>query len=556
MTELELQQYLLRTYPQENERCDWKEMKNLKNSFTGKEGDDVISYVSGIANMEGGELVIGVEDGTLNIVGTDTYNFTPQSAVMRLVRQCANLVSEGLAIDEFVTDDTQKKVWVIHIPKHKAKLPVYAHNQAWQRIKDSLVQITPERVNAILEEVSPLFDWSAGLVDGATIDDLEPMALAKARNEFKAVHPRLAEEVDTWDDMTFLGHAGAATNGKINRAGMLLLSKSHNAYMLSPAVATITWILIDANGDKIDYEHFGTPFVLTVDEALSKIRNLNQRILPGGTLFPDIVKQYDDYSLREILHNCIAHQDYTMQQRVTMLETPESITFSNGGFFLPGTVRNAIEYNSPQMFYRNQTLCNVMVAFNMIDTIGRGIKKVFTEQQKRFFPMPDYIIDQANKKVTVKIYGKLIDEVYYRLLKSNPKLSLSDCIALDAVQKHETIDKDIAKHLRSLHLIEGRYPKLYLSLKVAKTSNNEDIKTDYIKNKGFNDAHYKEMILSYLKSFGSASRSELNTLLFSKLSEVLTDEQKTRKVGNLLAALRKDGLIKLAEQKMWVLVEL
>ncbi len=54
MTELELQQYLLREYPQENARCEWKEFKNLKNSFCGDEKYDVISYVSAIANMEGG----------------------------------------------------------------------------------------------------------------------------------------------------------------------------------------------------------------------------------------------------------------------------------------------------------------------------------------------------------------------------------------------------------------------------------------------------------------------------------------------------------------------
>ena len=52
MLELELQQYLLREYPQENARCEWKEFKNLKNSFCGDEKDDVISYVSAIANME------------------------------------------------------------------------------------------------------------------------------------------------------------------------------------------------------------------------------------------------------------------------------------------------------------------------------------------------------------------------------------------------------------------------------------------------------------------------------------------------------------------------
>ena len=52
MLELELQQYLQREYPQENARCEWKEFKNLKNSFCGDEKDDVISYVSAIANME------------------------------------------------------------------------------------------------------------------------------------------------------------------------------------------------------------------------------------------------------------------------------------------------------------------------------------------------------------------------------------------------------------------------------------------------------------------------------------------------------------------------
>lgn len=148
-------------------------MKNLKNCFNGKEGDDVISYVSGIDNMEGGELVIGVEDETLNIVGTDTYNFTPQQTVLRLTRLCANLSSDGLRIDEYITDDTNKTVWVIHIPKHKAKLPVYAHSKAWQRINDSLVEMTPERLNAILDEFIPSFDWSAGIVEDATIDDLD-----------------------------------------------------------------------------------------------------------------------------------------------------------------------------------------------------------------------------------------------------------------------------------------------------------------------------------------------------------------------------------------------
>lgn len=232
-----------------------------------------------------------------------------------------------------------------------------------------------------------------------------------------------------------------------------------------------------------------------------------------------------------------------------MVEAPNSVTFSNGGLFLPGTQLNAIEQNRPQKFYRNYVLCQGMVNFNMIDTIGRGIRKVFTEQQKRFFPMPDYRIDQAKKEVTVKIHGKLIDEKYYRLLKANPSLSLEDCIALDFVQKHEHINKDMATRLKKLHLVEGRYHKLFLSEYVAKTADNDEIKTEYIKNRSFNDSHFKDMIVSYLRSFGGATRGELNTLLSSKLSDVLTDEQKIRKIGNLLSALKKDGIIRLSEKK-------
>lgn len=200
MTELELQQYLLREYPQENARCEWKEFKNLKNSFCGDEKDDVISYVSAIANMEGGFLVVGVHDKTLEIVGTNTYNYDRQKAILRLTERCTNLSSEGLDIEEYITDDTQKVVWVIHIPKHLPKRPVYAHDKAWQRIEDSLVELTQERLNAILDE--PLFtdtDWTAVIVPNATIDDLDEVAIAKAKVMFKKVHSRIpAAEVNAW----------------------------------------------------------------------------------------------------------------------------------------------------------------------------------------------------------------------------------------------------------------------------------------------------------------------------------------------------------------------
>lgn len=555
MQESEIQQYLLRNYPQENAHCEWKEFKNLKNSFCGDEKDDVISYVSAIANMEGGHLVIGVHDKTLDIVGTDTYNYDRQKAILRLTERCVNLSTEDLYIDEFITDDTNRKVWVIHIPKHLPKRPVFAHNKAWQRIEDSLVEMTAERMSAILDE--PIFsetDWSAQIVADAMIEDLDEVAIAKARMMFKKVHSRIPEaEVNAWTVETFLSKCGIMKNGGITRAAIILLGKYESAFKLRPAVAQVTWTRRDEKQEVVDYEHFTVPFILTVDEILSKIENLTMREMPGGTLFPDTMKQYDDYTIREALHNCIAHQDYTMQQRINFVENPTYLYYSNAGSFIPGTLENALTNEEPQAYFRNECLCRAMVDFNMIDTVSRGIKKMFNEQWRRHFPMPDYEIDAKNRKVSVRIYGNEINEQYTNLLKTNKSLTLWDCISLDAIQKGRTIHEDIAQDLLNRGLIEGEAPNYTISLGIAKATRQLQ---GYTKQKGLDKEKIKQMILQYLKNAGTdgAKRDSIYEYVKDVMPQVKTHEQQLRLLGDILSALSTDKLI-YPKGRTWFLKE-
>ena len=555
MQESEIQQYLLRNYPQENAHCEWKEFKNLKNSFCGDEKDDVISYVSAIANMEGGHLVIGVHDKTLDIVGTATYNYDRQKAILRLTERCVNLSTEGLDIDEFVTDDTNRKVWVIHIPKHLPKRPVFAHNKAWQRIEDSLVEMTAERMSAILDE--PIFsetDWSAQIVADAMIEDLDEVAIAKARMMFKKVHSRIPEaEVNAWTVETFLSKCGIMKNGGITRAAIILLGKYESAFKLRPAVAQVTWTRRDEKQEVVDYEHFTVPFILTVDEILSKIENLTMREMPGGTLFPDTMKQYDDYTIREALHNCIAHQDYTMQQRINFVENPTYLYYSNAGSFIPGTLENALTNEEPQAYFRNECLCRAMVDFNMIDTVSRGIKKMFNEQWRRHFPMPDYEIDAKNRKVSVRIYGNEINEQYTNLLKTNKSLTLWDCISLDAIQKGRPIHEDIAQDLLNRGLIEGEAPNYTISLGIAKATRQLQ---GYTKQKGLDKEKIKQMILQYLKNAGTdgAKRDSIYEYVKDVMPQVKTHEQQLRLLGDILSALSTDKLI-YPKGRTWFLKE-
>ena len=544
MTQQELQRYLLCEYPQENSRCEWKEFKNLKNSFCGDEKNDIISYVSAIANMDGGCLIIGVRDKTLEVVGIDVYNYNRQSAILRLKERCVNLSTEGLFIEEYITDDTKKIVWVIYIPKHLPKRPVYAHNKAWQRIEDSLVEMTVERLNAILDEpIVGEIDWSAQIVDNATITDLDEVAIAKARMMYKKVHNRIPEiEINEWSVEEFLSNSGIMIDGKLTRSAIILLGKPASVYKLRPAVVQITWTLHDEQHEVIDYEHFTVPFIITVDEILAKIHNLTMRELPGGTLFTDTKKQYDDYTIREALHNCIAHQDYTLQQRINFVENPGYLYCENGGSFFPGTLQNALKMHGPQRHFRNECLCQAMVHFNMIDTVGRGIKKMFNEQRRRHFPMPDYVINATNKEVAVRIYGNVINERYTQLLKNDNTLTLQDCIMLDAVQKGRVIDEGVALNLLKRGLIEGETPNYLISLGVAKATHQL---SGYTRQKGLDKTKLKYMVLQLLHNAGNEGLKR--EVVYDYLKDVLpiskTEEQQLRIVGRLLGEMYTENLI-------------
>ena len=52
------------------------------------------------------------------------------------------------------------------------------------------------------------------------------------------------------------------------------------------------------------------------------------------------------------------------------------------------------------------------------------------------------------------------------------------------------------------------------------------------------DQHYADLVLQYLSKFGSASRKEIDKLLWDKLSDALDDGQKKSKIGNILTGLR------------------
>lgn len=555
MTEQEIKEYICVRFPQENESCEWKEYKNLQNSLCGHEADDVVSYVSAISNMNGGSLIIGVKDQTLDIIGIQSFgSYNVDSAKARIAEKCRNLPLEDFDIMEFKADDTGRIVWVLNIPKHQAKLPVYAHNKAWQRTGDALVEMRPDRLQSILSEIEVTEDWSAAIVEDATIEDLDPEAIERARKEFVKRNPLKKDEVKIWNDAKFLDKAKITLRGKITRAALILLGKEESEFLLSPYVVKIRWSLRQV-GETLnkDYDIFSMPFLLSVDKLYNKVRNVKYRIVRPNSLFPDEMLRYDMFNIREPLNNAIAHQDYTKCARIDVVEYEDDhLIFQNYGSFLPSSIEEVVEEDCPQSIYRNRFLVEAMRNLNMIETEGGGIRKLFLKQSERYFPLPDF--DLSGGKVKVTIEGNVKDENFAKILSANPNLELADIVLLDKVQKGIGIADVQAKYLRKRKFIEGRKPKYYLSYEIVSASNDSVLKRQYVKNKSFDDDYFRKLILNYLEKFETASRNDIDLLLEDKLSDVLNEKQKKNKIDYLMKQLRLSKLVVCGKGKLWKLV--
>jgi len=550
MTELELKSFLKENFPKENEKCEWKEFKSLKSSISARQGEDLISYISSISNMEGGNIILGIEDKTLKIIGIqDFHDYNIDNIKYRILGNCTNLSSEGFDIVEYVTSDTNKIVWIVKVPKHQFRLPVYAHKKAWQRIGDNLVPMTKERLDNILNESLIIEDWSKKIIEGVSIEDLDEEAIKKARKEFIKRNPKYIDEIEKWDNIKFLDKAKLTIKGKITRTCFILLGKEEEEHYLDSAVK-IRWNLKTLENQDKDFEIFSIPLILSVDEIYKKIRNLKYRYLREGTLFPDEVLRYDPFVIREPLNNAIAHQDYSKKGRINLVEFEDDhLIFTNLGTFLPKTVENVVLKDSPEEFYRNTFLVEAMRNLGMIETQGGGIRKVFNFQKQRFFPMPEY--DFSDEKVKVTIVGKVINEEFAKILIKNPEITLEDTLILDKVQKRKKLTDDEFIYLKKKKFIEGRKGSNYISYNVIEPTKNKDLLADYINNRSLDDRHFKELILEFISKSGKAKRKDIDNFIIPKLSSALTDSKKKNKVTNLLSSLRMEGKIKSLPGYFW-----
>lgn len=527
------------------------EIVEFKEAKGGYDTDKIGRYFSAISNesnlrqQQYGWLIFGVgeQNKTKQVVGT-SFKKGEKSLLERFKYEISRDTANGMTFYDIIeifpiVNGREYRVLMFKIPAAATGIPTDWKTNYYERAGESLVPLKQYKIDAI--RLQERRDWSKQVLEQAGIEHLDKNAVALAREKYKKKMNQayISKEVDVMSDEQFLTKIKLMIGGKITHAGMILLGNSDYDYMFQSA-PSIMWRLYGADSMDRDYAIFKIPFINVVDKVFAKVRNLTYRYMPNQmTLFPIETEQYDSWLMRELLNNCIAHTNYQLGGRIYVNEFEDRLKFTNPGDFIPQKIENVLEASYSPPFYRNQLLAESMAAFHMIDTATLGIRRAYNIQKAKYFPMPDYNVSSGTQ-VEVAIYGKTLNDSYMHILYDHQDLDLQTVFLLDRIQKGLPVEKEDVNRLRSQKLVEGRLTSLYLS---ASASKSIDESTAYIKNKGFDDKYYKDLIVEYLKQYGKAKKKDIRELLWDKLPDALSDKQKEYKVGNLLSILKKNNII-------------
>ena len=526
----------LRALPKENE---WVEFKTGNVTTNEKLGQYIsgLSNAACIANKSFAYLVFGINDDTHEVEGTNYKFKNRKEGNEELELWIKRYLSPSIKFDHFTCDYNAQHVEIFRIPAAIGE-PTNFRFYPYIRFDSSLTDLKkyPHYLRAIYNSQT---DWSAQIVDKASIDDLDENAIKIAKEKYKEKNTNepFYNDIDNWSSKTFLDRLKITVDGKITNTAIILLGKPETAHYISPAVAQITWKL---DTEEKAYQHFNMPLYTEVNNVLAKIRNVNYKFFPDNQLVAAEVIKYDTEVILEALNNCIAHQDYSRHSRIILTEKINKLIFSNEGSFFEGTAEDYTAGEKTPNKYRNKWLADAMVKLNMIDSLGYGIHKMYKSQRKRYFPLPDYT-KSTRDSVILEIYGHTIDENYSKLLiEKKDDLSLTEVILLDKLQKDIPINDEASKLLKKKGLIEGRKPHYHISSSIASATGME---TEYIKLKGIEDDYCKKMIKDYIVKFKGGQRSDFENLLDDKLPNLLSPKQKKDKVKNLLQSMKREGVI-------------
>lgn len=511
---------------------------------------DLIEALVCLANAEGGELWLGVEDD-----GTPSGLHAEHRLLEGLAGMVAARTSPSLAVQAEAVEVAGVTVAHIRVPKAHGEVATAGGVYLRRRLKhDGTPECAPMLPHDRVSRATSfgLIDVSAQPVAGATLADLDPLErerLRQAVQQYGGDRVLLELDDEALDGALMLTARQPDGTRVPTLTGLLLVGRETSLRQLVPTHEFAFQVLAQQAVRFNEFRRF--PLLKALDWLETNFRPYNPEEELQVGLFRVPVPKVDMGAFREAVANALVHRDYHGCGAVHVRLEDEALVVSNPGGLVDGVTLANLLVTEPRP--RNPALADAMKRIGVVERSGRGVDKIYRGLLKFGRPAPDYSYTNA-QSVVLRLPTSAADldfcqQVLEQERRSGAPLPIDSLIALTALRSAKRVTADeLAEHIqrdavsakRTLEalteagLVEAhgttRGRSYTLSASLYQASGD---KAAYTRQAGFTPIQHEQMVLSYVQQHGQIRRAEV-----MELCRLSTDQ-----AAKLLKKLKSDGAI-------------
>lgn len=417
----------------ENKNIEYKSIQKIRSGDKGFK--ELAGTCVALANAQGGQIYIGIENKTLT-VGTNQSITTQEQndAVSKLRSLC---FSVAIASSEILEDEEGSQYFIITVFPSTKTIASTSDGKLFIRIVDKCEPVRSEDIQRLAEEKGA-YQWEINTTkyscrDEAVIQNLQNFA-AEIRKSI-----RVRDHIKQLDDFEIAENYHLVDGEKLTNIGVLWIGTSKQRSGLCYPL-TVQYIVYNVLEEKVRKEEWHdltmNPKELLLDIERKAVELTYSYEFPNG-LFRKQIRHYNPKLLRELLVNAFAHKSYTISNDIMIKVYPDRLEITNPGGLPLGISKENILHTKHR---RNPNMIEIMSALEMMEGEGSGYDLIYELNAKEAKLPPE--IDSSYNEFKVTQRADIIDVELLPLLDyvmQNYLLSQKSFIAFGIIARERKI---------------------------------------------------------------------------------------------------------------------
>ncbi len=525
---------------------------------------ELIEAVVCLANSEGGDLYLGVEDD-----GSTTGVHDAHRDCSGLPALISNRTAPALTVQVEPIETGDLLVLRIHVPKARQITATSDGIIKRRRLRpDGQPECVPFLPHEFASRESDLglMDTSAQPVQGATLEDLDVLERIRLRRfieQYNGDRALLALDDAGLDGALRLTLRTPSGERLPTLTGLLLLGREDALARLVPA-HEIAFQVLDQEAVRLN-EFLRAPLLAALERVETLFKPLNSETEFQDGLFRVPVPRLDPRAFREALANAVTHRDYARLGAVHLRLEDDTLSISNPGGLVEGVTLGNLLVTEPRP--RNPALADAFKRIGLVERTGRGVDLIYRGLLRYGRHPPDYGRTDAHT-VVVRLSLADADQDFLRFIleveqKRSNSLSLDELIVLSLLRRHKRVNKaELAEQMQKdavavglvlESLVESGLLQAHGSTKGRSYTLSPSVyqamgnTAEYARQAGFDAIQQEQMVRTYVREHGRIRRQDVVELCrltpdqAYKLLRRLHDAQVIEKKGDKKASYYVPG---------------